>query len=163
MIRLAQYEDLDKILIIFENARAFMREQNNPNQWKTTHPPKHILEDDIEKKQLYVYEKDNEIHGVFMFIIGNDPTYTYIEGNWLLDTPYGVIHRVASSGKVRGVMDYIVQYCFDKINHLRIDTHEDNIPMKNALLRNGFKECGIIYLENKESRVAFEKYEECQE
>lgn len=157
MIRLAEMKDMEHILTIFENARKYMREQNNPNQWNNGHPAKTLLEQDIEKRQLYVYEEDNEIHGVFMFLIGEDPTYAYIEGNWFSNETYGVIHRVASSGKMRGVMDKIVKYGYERINHLRIDTHEDNIPMQKALDRNGFKKCGIIYLENGDPRIAYEK------
>lgn len=157
MIRLAEMKDIECILMIFENARKYMREQNNPNQWNNGYPSNDLLVKDIEQKQLYVYEEKNEIHGVFMFLIGIDPTYAYIEGSWMSNATYGVIHRVASSGKVRGVMDIIVNYCYERIPHLRIDTHEDNIPMQKAVARNGFKKCGIIYLENGDPRIAYEK------
>ena len=44
-----------------------------------------------------------------------------------------------------------------KYKNLRIDTHEDNIPMRSFLLKHGFVECGIIYLENGEERIAYHK------
>jgi RimJ/RimL family protein N-acetyltransferase len=41
--------------------------------------------------------------------------------------------------------------------NLKIDTHRDNIPMQKVLKRNGFSECGIIYIENGDERIAFQK------
>lgn len=157
MIRKALLEDLPILLEIYENARAYMAKSGNPNQWGKSNPPKETLVDDIHKNRLYVYEKNNEILGSFMFTTEADPTYSVIEGAWLSDTKYGVIHRVASSGKEKGVMDKIVAYCWNEIAHLRIDTHEDNATMQKAIFRNGFKECGIIYLLNGEPRIAYEK------
>lgn len=158
MIRIAIMEDLPSILTIYENARKFMANTGNPNQWKTTHPPREVLMGDIQAKRLYVYEEDNCIHGVFMFLMEDDPTYAYIEGEWGKDAKYGVMHRVASGGEIKRLLDRMIAYCFDKIAYLRIDTHEDNIVMQKALLRNGFKKCGVIYLENGEPRIAYEKY-----
>ena len=40
---------------------------------------------------------------------------------------------------------------------VRIDTHEDNIPMQRALLRAGFERCGIIHIATGDERVAFQK------
>ena len=40
---------------------------------------------------------------------------------------------------------------------IKIDTHRDNISMQKAVLKNDFKKCGIIYLEDGSERIAFEK------
>ena len=40
---------------------------------------------------------------------------------------------------------------------IRIDTHEDNKPMRRFLEKCGFKFCGIIYLEDGSKRLAYEK------
>ena len=38
--------------------------------------------------------------------MGDDPTYQQIyEGTWLNNEPYGVIHRLATNGKQKGVSD----------------------------------------------------------
>ena len=44
-----------------------------------------------------------------------------------------------------------------KIQHLRIDTHENNKVMQHLILKNGFEKCGIIYVDDGSPRVAFEK------
>lgn len=156
MFRHAKKEDLPVLMEIFAGARKFMRENGNPEQWKNNHPPAEMLEDDIEKEILYVYENAGEIQGVFAFIPGNDSTYDYIEGAWQDDSDYAAIHRVASAGKESRVFDKIVDYCKSRISHLRIDTHELNIPMQNAIERCGFHKCGIIYIADGSPRVAYE-------
>ena len=41
--------------------------------------------------------------GTFSFIIGDEPTYqVLLNGRWHADRPYGTIHRLASSGTIRG-------------------------------------------------------------
>ena len=91
------------------------------------------------------------------FIIGEDPTYQVIEdGEWHSSKIYGTIHRIASSGKAKGLAKTCFDYCSEKIDYLRIDTHEDNQPMQDAVLRYGFKKCGIIYVRDGSKRVAFD-------
>ena len=53
----------------------------------------------------------------------------------------------------------IYSYCFDIVKSLRIDTHRQNIPMQNSLVKNGFRYCGIIYLESGDERIAYQKVE----
>lgn len=156
-IRLANYDDLDKILDIYAYARTFMANTGNPNQWINGHPNKELLLSDIEESQLYVVLNGVELCGVFALIYGNDPTYNEIDGRWVSDTPYGTIHRLASSGKVKGVFDFAIAYCYAKIQHLRIDTHQDNKIMQHLILKNGFKKCGIIHILSGDSRIAYER------
>ena len=104
MIRKAVGNDLPEILEIYENARRFMAENGNPNQWGKTNPPQYTLERDIQLEQLYVVVREGKIRGVFAFIPGIDPTYGYIEGAWRSDAPYAAIHRVASDG-AGGILD----------------------------------------------------------
>lgn len=157
IIREAKIEDLKRILEIYEIAKAFMRETGNPNQWNSSYPDMKLLEDDIDKQQLFVMEEDSIIHSVFAFIIGEDPTYKEIEGAWLDDSTYGTIHRIASDGTVHQVFKKAVDFCSEKCAHLRADTHEDNKVMQKVILKNGFKETGIIYIEDGTPRIAFEK------
>lgn len=155
-LRKAQWEDLPRILEIYAYARRFMAETGNPNQWGTTTPQVSQLEDDIQKGDLYVLIHDDQIHGVFYFYIGLDPTYGFIEdGQWRSDTPYGTIHRIAGDGS-GGVLAAAVKFGKERINHLRIDTHHDNKIMQKAVVKYGFQRSGIIYLENGSPRIAYD-------
>lgn len=156
-IRLAEYQDLDRLETVYAEARAFMRRTGNPTQWAGGHPNRALLEADIPRKQLYVVEEDGVVHGAFAFILGSDPTYSYIEnGGWLSDAPYGTIHRIGSDGLVHGMFTDVLRFCRDIQPHVRIDTHADNKVMQHIVLKHGFHYCGVIYLENGDPRLAYE-------
>ena len=154
-IRPAIQADLADILEIYAHARRFMAENGNPTQWGQHHPAQHVLEEDIALNRLYVVESGEGLCGVFMFEVGNDPTYTYIEGSWRSDTPYGVIHRIAGVGG--GVFAAALEYCSGVIGHLRIDTHADNKPMQHVVEKAGFSKRGIIYVEDGTPRIAYDR------
>lgn len=159
MFRRATVADLPDILKIYGHARKFMAETGNPTQWGTHFPPQDLLEEDIEIGHLYVYENEENIHGVFAFILGDDPTYSTIEqGHWLSDAPYGTIHRIASDGSERGFLGKCMEFCTKIIPHIRIDTHENNIIMQKAIMKNGFQKCGIIYTDDGTPRIAYEYF-----
>lgn len=156
-IRKAEMGELDAIMEVYAAARQFMREHDNPTQWKGGYPYRDVLQEDIEIGQLYTVTQDDAIVGVFAFIPGTDPTYGYIEGAWHHDGPYAAIHRVAGNGKAKGVLAACVAFCAQKSPHLRIDTHADNYVMQQALGKLGFSRCGIIYLETGDPRIAFDR------
>ena len=92
-----------------------MRANGNPNQWNGAYPDPETLRTDIEKQRLYVYKKDGRIHGVFMLLLEEEPTYAYIEGgSWREETPYGTIHRLAGDGEVKGLFAKCVAFCEKK-------------------------------------------------
>ncbi len=157
MIRLATLADLDCILAVYSLARKYMRSQGNRNQWVNGYPQKEMLTNDIEQGHLYVFEDDDGIFGVFALIIGEDPTYQYIEGKWLTENRlYGTIHRIASDGSHRGLLQAAVDFSFKQVDVLRIDTHHDNRKMQSCIDHSGFEKCGIIYLEDGSPRIAYE-------
>jgi hypothetical protein len=135
-----------------------MKKNGNPTQWGDSRPTVESIKADIEKRNSFLVIEDNEICGVFAFIIGDDPTYAIIEnGNWLNDKPYGVIHRVASNGKCHGIMDFILNHCEAQIGNIRIDTHKDNVIMQHILEIHHYTKCGIIYTDDGTQRIAYQK------
>ncbi len=160
-IRKTTTEDLDTVMDIYASARKFMVETGNPNQWGLRNwPPRERIEKDIELQKSYVCVDDDEILGVFFFDYGEDiePTYLKIDGKWIGDNTYGVVHRIATKSHVHGVGRYCLNYAYEQCHHLRIDTHEDNKVMQKILTKLGFEYCGIIYVyEEHEPRYAYEK------
>lgn len=157
-ILLAKEADLPRILEIYDIAKAYMRANGNPNQWNGAYPDPETLRTDIEKQRLYVYKKDGRIHGVFMLLLEEEPTYAYIEdGSWREERPYGTIHRLAGDGEVKGLFAKCVAFCEKKVKYLRADTHFDNHTMQHLLEKNGFERRGIIYLKNGDPRIAYQK------
>lgn len=173
-IKKSTLEDLEKILAVYAYAREFMKKTGNPKQWKDSYPNKELVKSDILRGNSYLGlaegEKDEkegenlvlgEIMGTFYFAVEEEPTYQTIkEGRWLNQKPYGVVHRVAASGRGKG----FAKACFDwaglQCKNLKIDTHRDNRVMQHVLEKNGFKQCGIIYLNDGTERLA---YQRCQE
>ena len=137
-VRKAKKEDLDEIMAIYEIGRKFMREHGNPTQWAGGYPPREMIVEDIAVGRSIVICEDARICGA-----------------WLNDEPYLTIHRIASDGTMRGVLKCAVDYCKSLSDNVRIDTHEDNHVMQAAVEKNGFKRCGIIYLENGDPRIAY--------
>ena len=154
-IRSAELRDLPELFRIYASAKQHMRRNGNPTQWSDDYPSEALLEKDIAKQQLYVIEEDG-VHGVFVLAHGPDPTYLRIDGEWLSDNPYMVIHRIASDGVLSGVLASAVRFARERTGSLRIDTHENNRIMRQLLGEYGFTYCGIIYLENGEERLAFQ-------
>ena len=159
-IRLAQLDELDEILKIYEYAKKFMIETGNPTQWAGGYPQRELLEQDIANGGLYVVTEETGICGVFYFVIGPDPTYALIEnGSWNSDQTYGTIHRIAGNG-TGGVFGAALDFCRNQIDYLRIETHEDNKVMQHVVTKYGFLPCGIIYTDDGTPRIAFDRLEQ---
>lgn len=157
-IRKSIHEDIPNLLSIFDSARKYMRANNNLRQWSENYPGEPDILNDIEKGNSYLgIDSDGDVVMTFAFIKGEDPTYKRIKGGkWLNDKPYGTIHRIASNGKISGVLRKACDFCFNETENLRIDTHEDNGPMLNALDQIGFLRCGIINCRDGSPRLAFQ-------
>ena len=157
MIRTATAADMPSLRQVYAAARRFMADTGNPHQWGDSKPAESQLEADIRRGQLYVEEIDGRVCAAFALVMGDDPTYAYIEGAWRDGTPYGTLHRVASDGTHPAFFTRCVDFSSEKIAHLRIDTHRDNRVMRHLIETHGFTYCGIIYLENGDPRLAFER------
>ena len=156
-IRKAVPNDMPRILEIYAYARSFMAAHGNPAQWGTDRPKEAQLWEDIRHGDLYVVTSGDRIHGVFSFLLGEDPTYVRIyDGAWHHLSPYGTIHRIAGDGS-GGILHACVTHCERVIGHLRIDTHHDNTVMQKAILKEGFKECGIICIADGTPRIAYDR------
>lgn len=159
-VRKTEQSELDTVMKIYERAQRFMVESGNPDQWKKGHPSRDMIEEDISFGRSFVCLENGKIECVFMYEYGDDPTYAYIEdGEWPNDAPYGVLHRIASAGNVKGIASFCLQWCYLQCKNLRADTHKDNKVMQRVLSKNGFSRCGIIYIADGSQRIAYQKTE----
>ena len=158
-IRPTTYADIDALMAIFAYARAQMAADGNPTQWGDGYPTREQLEEDIQRSVSYIIEHKGVPCATFVFIIGADTTYQYIEdGQWLDDTlPYGTIHRIASNGQLRGIFRTVLDWCSAQCSNIRIDTHQANTRMIHLIERNHFTRCGIIYTRDASPRIAYQK------
>lgn len=155
MIRKATINDKPQVLKIYKEAQEFIKSYNSP-QWQDGYPNEKSFIKDIKHGTIYVNEIDNVIVGVATFL-DYEKTYEVIDGKWLNDEDYIVIHRIATTtsklgkGHAKDFIDYLENEL--NVKNIKIDTHELNEPMKRFLTKNGFIYCGIIYLENPHDKV----------
>lgn len=158
-IRPTTYADLDALMAIFTHARAQMAADGNPTQWGDDYPTREQLKNDIQRGVSYVMEHEGVPCATFVFIIGADPTYQYIEdGQWLDKMlPYGTIHRIASNGQLRCIFRTVLDWCSVQCPNIRIDTHQANKRMIHLIEQAQFTRCGIIYTRNGSPRIAYQR------
>jgi len=165
-IRKSTIDDLDALMPIFEEARGTIAKLGI-NQWQDGYPNRAVIEEDILAGRSYLVRTDAGICGTFALIDDGEPTYDQIfDGDWLTgDTQsYIAVHRVAVAVASRGtgISSAIIEYASETAKNLkrdavRIDTHEGNVVMRRMLEKNGMTYCGVIYLQNGDPRVAYEK------
>lgn len=156
--------DIPQIMSIVKQAQAYFKEQNI-DQWQNGYPNEEVINNDIKNEDSYVIIKEDEIVATTVVSFDKESSYkNIIDGKWLTNGDYGVIHRVAVNNTYKGlglshkIIKYAEELCLEKgVHSIKVDTHEENIPMQNLLKKNGFEYCGVIYLEDGGKRVAFEK------
>ena len=166
-IRKSTVSDLDSLMPIFDEARGTIAALGI-DQWQNGYPSREVISEDISKARSYAVEIDGNIRGTFVLVDDGEITYDKIYGgHWLTgddSQDYVAIHRVAilvanrGSGISTAIINYAAEYA-KSIGRasLRIDTHEGNIVMRRMLEKHGFTLCGTIYLQNGDSRVAYER------
>lgn len=162
--RQAKISDLDQIVEIIELSKKYLKE-TKVDQWQDGYPAKEDLRRDIESGNSYVLTNKDEIIATTVISLEGESTYNSIfNGEWITNEEYIVMHRVAVHDryKGKGIFKELIKeaenLALNKgIFSIKIDTHRDNISMQKAVLKNDFKKCGIIYLEDGSERIAFEK------
>ena len=152
ILRKALFNDLQDIWMIIQ-AAIERRKREGSEQWQDGYPNENTLKNDIALQQGMILEDNNHILSYAAVIFENDPDYDYIEGNWLNDEKYAVIHRVATSNIMIGkgmatklfllIEDHCLQH---NISNIRVDTNFDNHSMLHILAKLNYIYCGQVYL-----------------
>ena len=101
--------------------------------------------------------------GYAAVIINNEPAYDEIEGKWLTNGDFIVVHRVAIADEAAGkgyatkIFGFIEKWAIqNRIFSIKVDTNFDNRAMLKILDKLGYKYCGEVYFRGA-ARKAFEK------
>ena len=93
----------------------------------------------------------------------DEPAYEAIEGQWLSNGDFLVVHRIAVSdahaGKGLGktMMECIEKLALKKdVFSIKVDTNFDNLAMLRTFEKLGYIYCGKVYFRGS-ARMAFEK------
>ncbi|AZB26242.1 MULTISPECIES: GNAT family N-acetyltransferase [Chryseobacterium] len=161
-LRKSEIEDRDIIWGIIQQSIE-RRRQDGSTQWQNGYPNLGTVESDIAKGFGYVLTVDGEIAVYAALILNDEPAYSNIEGAWLSDGEFVVVHRVAVDGKFAGqgmvkkLFDHIEDFTRShNIQSVKVDTNHDNIAMLKILESKGYSYCGEVLLKDG-LRKAFEK------
>ena len=153
--------DEQKVMSVIEEGRAYLREQGL-DQWQNGYPDVQTIRADIETGMSYIAEVDAQVVATTCLSFAGEPAYDAIDGKWLTEGEFLVVHRLATRQTVRrkSVAKKLLHYAetvaqSKKINSIKIDTHPENIPMRRLLEAMGYVRCGIVQFEG--DRIAYEK------
>ncbi|WP_294960921.1 GNAT family N-acetyltransferase [uncultured Flavobacterium sp.] len=161
-LRKANLSEIPQIWGILQDAIE-QRRLDGSSQWQDGYPNKLSIKSDIDNGYGYVFTEDESILAYAAIIFDKEPAYENIEGKWLTDGDYTVVHRVAVSklAKGKGVATKLFESIEslaikNKIYSIKVDTNFDNVPMLKILDRLKYTYCGEVYFRGS-ARKAFEK------
>jgi GNAT superfamily N-acetyltransferase len=139
------------------------RKKDGSAQWQDGYPNPDVVQNDIEKGQGFVLLEGETVIGYSTVIINDEPAYAGIEGKWLTNEDFVVIHRVAISEEYlgKGLAKMIIGFVEDfalqnNIYSVKADTNFDNVPMMKVFENLGYTLCGEVYFRGS-PRKAYEK------
>lgn len=161
-LRKATLSEIPAIWEILQQAIA-RRKQDGSQQWQDGYPNEQTVRGDISNDYGYVLTDNDRIIAYAAIIFDIEPAYTDIQGKWLTNEEYVVIHRVATSNEVigRGIATQLFKLIEDialdsKVYSIKVDTNFDNIPMLKILAKLDYVYCGEVFFRGS-TRKAFEK------
>lgn len=158
----AQPQHADAIWEILQQAIE-NRRLDGSTQWQDGYPNPASIKNDLENDWAYVVTANNEVVAYAAIIFDKEPAYEAIEGKWLSNGDYVVVHRVAVANTVKG--KGVAVELFKQIETLaksknvfsiKVDTNFDNAPMLHILNKLGYTYCGEVYFRGA-PRKAYEK------
>jgi GNAT superfamily N-acetyltransferase len=139
------------------------RKADGSNQWQDGYPNPEIIKLDIEKGIGYILLENNIVIGYCAVLMNDEPEYGNIQGKWITDTDFVVVHRIAiaQSHLGKNLSKKMIEYIEDfAINHqiysIKVDTNHDNFAMMKIFEKAGFIFCGIVHFRGSPRR-AYEK------
>ena len=168
MLKLATTNEIDIIMNIINDAKAYLKQQSL-SQWNLEdgYPRKEDMLRDIKNNNCYLYLEDDVVIGCMSIIFTPDENYYEINGEWLSNQKYASIHRIAINNNyhnknigVKMLLETEEIVKNKNVFSIKIDTHKDNIPMSKTIEKAGYTYCGIITLKRSNIdnlRNAYEK------
>lgn len=161
-LRKAHMDEKEKIWNILQQAIE-RRRLDGSTQWQQGYPNPETVESDISKGFGYVMTVNDDIAVYVALILNDEPAYSNIEGAWLSNGEFVVVHRVAidekfaGKGMVKILFNHIEDFTRSHgVQSIKVDTNFDNIAMLKILEAKGFSYCGEVFLAGG-MRKAFEK------
>lgn len=161
-LRPATAADLPAIRAIIQYAIE-QRRLDGSRQWQDGYPNPASLQQDLDQGYAYVVEEEGVLLLYAAVIFDPEPAYDAIEGQWLTQGAYVVLHRVAVAPQAKGkgiataFFGMIEDLCRERgVPSIKVDTNYDNAPMLRIMDKLGYTYCGEVYFRGS-ARRAYEK------
>ena len=163
VLKKATVAQIPSIWIILQQAIE-QRKRDGSQQWQNGYPNEQTIQTDIANGCGYVIVNDlGATIGYVALIFGIEPAYYQIDGQWLTNEDYLVVHRVAVADTEKGkgtatfLFTMIEDFCKKQgVSSIRVDTNFDNVPMLRILQKANYTYCGEVFF-NGAARRAYEK------
>ena len=139
------------------------RKEDGSNQWQDGYPNPEVIKADIEKEVGFVLTEGENLVGYCAVLINDEPAYAGIEGKWLSDEDFVVVHRIAiaqeylGKGLAKEMIKFIEEFAIqNNIYSVKADTNFDNLAMMKSFENSGYAYCGEVYFRGS-ARRAYEK------
>lgn len=160
--RKAETADINLIWNLLQQA-ILRRKAEGSSQWQDGYPNRGVIQNDIERGAGFVLTYNNAISGYAAVIVNDEPAYAAIEGNWLTNDDFVVVHRMVISadhigkGLARRMLKFVEDYAISRhIHSIKADTNFDNTAMIKTFEKSGYVYCGEVSLRGSPRR-AYEK------
>lgn len=163
MIQLAKISQIPEILAMTNACRLAM-EENGIYQWTTEYPSKKAFENDINRKELYVFLQKDKIIGCIVISLFMDEEYHTVP--WLTaNTNNYYIHRLGvhpkfqRKGFAQQLMDFAENFAKEhNALSVRLDTFSQNKRNQKFYEERGYTKLEDIFFP-KQSKHPFHCYE----
>jgi len=155
-IRLAQHRELKKVVELYDALNDYLQSNINHPHWKKGQYPSEITATEgFEEKGLYIMELGRVIAGTVILISSQPKQYEKLSWGKRTEAEKTlVVHALAvhPSFLKRGVATQLLDFAQElaksrKMESLRLDVFEENIPAQNLYTKNGFVCVGTVDLE----------------
>ena len=154
--------DLQAVIELVAQGRAALARQG-VDQWQDGYPSPETIRRDLLRGDGRIVRIDGAAAAYAAFVFDGEPAYDAIDGQWLTDEPYVLVHRIAVADGERGrgvaaeFLHRVETLAQERgVKAFRIDTNFDNQTMLRLLERTGFTYCGKVVYRSGE-RLAYEK------
>ncbi|MBP3710303.1 MAG: GNAT family N-acetyltransferase [Treponema sp.] len=158
----ANVNDTQQIMALIEQAKKFLASRG-VDQWQDGYPQEADILNDLKTGKGYVIKDGQTVIAYCCIDFNGERAYDTLNGSWLNDEPYIVIHRIAVDDAVKGqgvasalFHEAEVFALAHNIKNIRIDTDNDNAIMKHILEKFDYTYCGTIWFANS-VKIAYHK------
>lgn len=148
MIRQIAASDVNEIVKVLRQVKQDMYSKGI-DQWDEHYPNEKTIQEDLDKKQAYIYSENGEV--LAYMVINQEYDIEYNDLNWSTSTPFIVIHRlfVKSTAQGKGIssqmIQYVEQYAIENnYASIRFDAYALNNTANAVYLKKGYTLVGTV-------------------